>query len=379
MSRYISKVEIRNFQSHKHTILNLDEGINLITGTSNAGKSAINRAIYWAISNKPAGDYFIRRGAPYAEVILTYSDGTQLIRFRGIEENYVKILYTDGTEIYKEKFGQEYPEEIKNFLSIPRDNKIIGNLFYAEQMSPLFLVNLSTSDLPRAIGFLAGSDVMEFAYKEMMQDSRQIKRDADKNQTEIKKIELELKKFTNLDNKLLLLEECKGIKEKLDSLTNIKNDIENTKIKRDLTHESIQLICQRLKDLKQLSNLTEDIDIIKSICSDYNTINTMLNSTNSTKTNINRIKEKASLFSEFFKSYKKTSLNDLKKTLPLIKDIQGISDTHYKHMESVNYIKNRLYDIESETLVAKKEVKVLKKKLLESDFICKTCGQKIIK
>ena len=73
-----------------------------------------------------------------------------------------------------------------------------------------------------------------------------------RSQTEIKKIELELKKFANLDSKILLLEDCKKIKTRLDSLTIKKNNIENIKIKRDLIQDSIQSVHDRLKSLRQL-------------------------------------------------------------------------------------------------------------------------------
>ena len=45
----IDKIKIENIQSHKNTELNLSNGINVIVGSSNNGKSAILRALYWAI------------------------------------------------------------------------------------------------------------------------------------------------------------------------------------------------------------------------------------------------------------------------------------------------------------------------------------------
>lgn len=53
------EVEINNFQSHRKTRLNLSEGINLFTGNSDCGKSAIMRALLWTITNRPSGDSFV--------------------------------------------------------------------------------------------------------------------------------------------------------------------------------------------------------------------------------------------------------------------------------------------------------------------------------
>ena len=51
----ISKIELKNIQSHKDTTIELDPGINIIVGSSNNGKSTIMRAINWVTYNRPLG------------------------------------------------------------------------------------------------------------------------------------------------------------------------------------------------------------------------------------------------------------------------------------------------------------------------------------
>ena len=48
-------LEIENFESHKDTQIDFDNGVNAIIGTSDSGKSSIRRAIEWAIHNRPQG------------------------------------------------------------------------------------------------------------------------------------------------------------------------------------------------------------------------------------------------------------------------------------------------------------------------------------
>lgn len=50
---------IHNFQSHADTVFDLHPGINAIIGDSDKGKSAALRSLFWAITNKPAGDAYI--------------------------------------------------------------------------------------------------------------------------------------------------------------------------------------------------------------------------------------------------------------------------------------------------------------------------------
>ena len=40
-------IEIVNFQSHANTKLNFDEGVNVIIGPSDSGKTAVIRAMKW--------------------------------------------------------------------------------------------------------------------------------------------------------------------------------------------------------------------------------------------------------------------------------------------------------------------------------------------
>jgi exonuclease SbcC len=52
----IKSLEIQNLQSHKNSKLEFVPGVNVIIGKSDTGKSAIIRALYWLIWNKPLGD-----------------------------------------------------------------------------------------------------------------------------------------------------------------------------------------------------------------------------------------------------------------------------------------------------------------------------------
>ena len=71
----ITKLTLENFQSHKYTVINFDEGLNSIVGATDSGKTAIFRALKWALYNDPSGDYFIRTGEDYVSVKVELSNG----------------------------------------------------------------------------------------------------------------------------------------------------------------------------------------------------------------------------------------------------------------------------------------------------------------
>lgn len=54
----IEKLSVDNFQCHKHADLEFVPGVNVITGTSDSGKSALLKALLWVITNRPQGMAF---------------------------------------------------------------------------------------------------------------------------------------------------------------------------------------------------------------------------------------------------------------------------------------------------------------------------------
>ena len=51
----IQKITLKNIQSHRNTVLELNPGVNVIKGRSHSGKSSVIRAIRWTAFNEPKG------------------------------------------------------------------------------------------------------------------------------------------------------------------------------------------------------------------------------------------------------------------------------------------------------------------------------------
>ena len=377
-NRSIKTLEIKNFQSHSHTVINFDEGINLVTGTSNAGKSAINRAIVWALANKPRGDYFIKNGAFYASVKITFQDDAQLLRVRGVDDNFVRIKHPDGRTEKYERFGNgEYPEEVKKFLSIPRENEALGVIFYAEQMSPLFLLNLSTADLPRAIGYLAGSDIMESAGSSMLSESRAIKRDQDGITKEIKQNDKELKNFSDLNEKFQLL---KIVNDKLDQIK-LKESLESKLNDYSAKFDSINLNIKRINDnIAILDNkivFNNEISNIKADIHKYKSLKELLDIVNEKQNNIASVNLKLNKSFLFFKTYKQQDLKNLKNNILTYTQLLTMKQSYNKLSNDIDNINNNITNIEEKESKLKKEFIIMKQQLLDANFICKECGQKL--
>ena len=118
--KYLKTVILKNFQSHKYSVIEFDRGLNVIVGPSDTGKSSIIRAIKWALYNEPSGDYFIRKGETDVEVSLLFSDGTKIKRYRSRSKNQYILYDKLGEEIKYEGFGLGVPEEIIEKIGIEK-------------------------------------------------------------------------------------------------------------------------------------------------------------------------------------------------------------------------------------------------------------------
>ena len=54
----IQSIRLQNFQSHKDSYLRFSNGINIISGQSNNGKTSLLRGLNWVITNRPQGIAF---------------------------------------------------------------------------------------------------------------------------------------------------------------------------------------------------------------------------------------------------------------------------------------------------------------------------------
>lgn len=118
----IKSAHIQNFQSHKDTFIEFGYNVNTFLGYSDSGKTAIIRAIRWAITNKPTGDAFRSTWGGDTIVTLTLVNGTVVRRTKGnsINEYYLKVVGEE--ELVFKAFGTDVPSEIVEALSFTDTN-----------------------------------------------------------------------------------------------------------------------------------------------------------------------------------------------------------------------------------------------------------------
>ena len=272
--KYITKLILENFQSHKYSELVFNGGMNVIIGPSDSGKSAIIRALKWVLYNEPSGDYFIRENENQCSVTIHTNDGFILKRYRTRSKNGYSLTYPNGEELTFEGIGNSVPNEIVETIGIQKiqlDSDESASINIGEQLEGPFLLSEKTSTRANAIGRLVGVNILDDAIKETAKDIKNINSKKKNLEESLDNINNELESFNYLDqltstynelkDKLNLLEYKNKKLEKLLTLKSNLNSILSNK-------KNAEAILNNLKNLYRIETLFEKLS--KELIKYYN-------------------------------------------------------------------------------------------------------------
>lgn len=145
----IERIDIKNFQSHKNSSLELSPGVNAIIGPTDSGKSSIIRALRWLVFNRPSGDSFRRNGAGKKG---TYVWANKASRFKNDKQNEYALM---GEElVFFKAMGTSVPEEVQEVLNLAPIN-------FQSQHDTHFLLSASPGEVARYLNGVVNLDVID--------------------------------------------------------------------------------------------------------------------------------------------------------------------------------------------------------------------------
>ena len=147
----LSRLLIKNFQVHEKLDLRFGPTVTTIVGSTDAGKSAILRALRFTMTNKPSGSAFIRTGSKTTEVKIQ-ADGERVRRLKGKENSY-ELHTKKGKEEYK-AFGTDVPEAIANLFNVSEVN------FQGQHDAPFWL-SLSAGQVSKALNEIVNLNIID--------------------------------------------------------------------------------------------------------------------------------------------------------------------------------------------------------------------------
>lgn len=209
------RVTIRNFQSHKETQIELSPTVNSLEGVSDSGKSAVLRAMLWALTNKPDGTAFAsywaknRKGEIQAPVSVSIDNIT---RIRSKEFNGYLRYGANGEERYEALKGA-VPVEIERAVNI-------GAVNIQRQMDPPFLLSSTPGEAARYLNSLVGLEEIDTYQKALKGKSRDNANSLKDENARLAEAEKNLARYDWVDGakeKVAGLEKACGVVEGLES------------------------------------------------------------------------------------------------------------------------------------------------------------------
>jgi len=187
----IKQIQIKNFQSHKDTKLEFGDGVNIIRGQSDTGKSAIFRAIRWLKDNRPQGDAFRSNFASTKAVVditVEFGDGSWVSRRRGGTVNSYVTSNNDELEALR----SEVPEEVRAIVQL-EDYNIQG------QHDKYFMLQSTAGEVAKMLNDIVGLDIIDTCYKKINSIILDSKREFDRCDSQIEGLKEELEAFKDFE------------------------------------------------------------------------------------------------------------------------------------------------------------------------------------
>jgi exonuclease SbcC len=213
----INSIQIHNYQTHKDTKINLSKGVNVITGESSQGKTALLRALIWALTNKPS------KGKPSwwdknsSNVVVEFTDKTIIQRGRKKNLNYYKssLINNDLTA-----FGQNVPDEIKQIVCM-------NDVNIHKQFDTPFLLSSTAGDVAKLLNKIVNLEIIDSSLFKANQKKRKEKQQLEFVEQRKIELEKELNNFGWLDNAEKDLNKINNIQTRYDNINKEYNEIED--------------------------------------------------------------------------------------------------------------------------------------------------------
>jgi exonuclease SbcC len=190
----IEFVEIMDFQSHKHSSIDFDKGVNIIAGASDSGKSSILRALLWVIRNRPTGDSICNWFSDEVTVVNITTPECSVVKSRSKGETIFDFLEGEDHHVFK-KVKTDVPEEIQRALNISDVN-------IQEQHDAYFLLKDSPGEVARKLNEITGLDIIDSLFKHANKEILDTKRLIENKEVDLKEINEEIEGFLYVDKAL---------------------------------------------------------------------------------------------------------------------------------------------------------------------------------
>lgn len=341
----IKKIKIQNIQSHKDTTLELNPGINAIIGSSNNGKSAILRALYWVRYNRPLGtDNLLshwaidRKGNQDIPMqVIVENEAGVVIRRRTKDENQY-IVNDKELNVVK----TDVPEEVEKLLKLSDTN------IQRQQDAP-FLLSLTSGQVAQYFNKTVRLNIID----KILSNAESKRR---KTNQEINQVEELCEEYKQKKEKYSWLEDAGRLLVKYENISDKNNEIKAQQEQLNLQLDNYKKLIAIQNKYKTIADASKLVNKLEDLQNNSNKINEELSCLQDSLTNIQNYK--------IYPSFDEQST--------LIEKIEKIDNQQMKKdigllSQKINYYRQMAYTIKG----CNSNIEALKKQLPK---ICPLCG-----
>lgn len=264
----IDRIELRNIQSHKDSELVFSKGVNAIVGSSNSGKTAILRALYWVRYNRPLGidnlaSHWIFNGENLAgEISVKVTQNN-----REIERKRTKTVnqyIVDGEVLNVVK--TDVPAVVESAMNLTETN-------IQKQQDAPFLLSQSSSQVAQYFNRVVKLDVIDRVLTKAEIERRRINSEINATNSRITELEHRFDEFSFVDSAKIIISRFDVVdceKNKLISeLEKLEKDFEKYEKAKskiiDLETQKDLVTCLESNSEKVSTKKTELVNVEKNV------------------------------------------------------------------------------------------------------------------
>lgn len=249
----IRQIVLKNFMSHRDTVIDLADGLTALTGSNNCGKSAIVAALDILCNGAHGAVYVIRHEAANAEVSVTTSEG-DTFTWRRQKKNGKNTWSINGTDVGT---GAKPPDDWRRQLKL-QSVQVQSNPpecidpHLSNQKKPIFLIDSGGAKIARF--FASDGSVEELLLMQRTNKRRQSAREEDKKKFDAiqKNAHQEIDNLSDLPEIGIQMNQLDKAKGQIDGRLNQAQEL--SLLLNDLhdRHRKVDLARERRKALAEL-------------------------------------------------------------------------------------------------------------------------------
>ena len=212
----IKSIQLQNFQSHKDTLIEFCDELNVISGSSDKGKSAGTlRPLRWVREGRPLGESIRNWDSEEGDTVRVEitTDKACVIK----ERTDGKAKYILGKKSF-EAVKQDVPEEIIEALGL-------SDINIQMQHDKFFLLDESPGEVAKKLNEMVGLDVIDRLYKFLNGRITDAKRSIDEETNRCNALSVQISALDYLDRLEGEIEKLDALIKKKDSLLTVYNSV----------------------------------------------------------------------------------------------------------------------------------------------------------